>query len=75
MDKGTIWWPLTATWCNRARVQGEGVRDLMMVVEAKVGAWIGWDGLPVSHQYHSSHSTENPRDGNDTVVQFKSLQQ
>ena len=71
MYKATICWPLTATGCNRARVQAdvrEGVRDLMMVVEAKVGAWIRWDGLPVRHQYHSSHSAESSRDGNDTAV-------
>ena len=78
MDRATIWWPLTATGCNRARVQadvGEGVRELRMVVEAEVGAWIGWDGLPVGHQYHSNHRAENPQDGNDTAVQSESLQQ
>ena len=78
VNKGTICWPLTATGYNWARVQadvGEGIWELMMVVEAKVGTWIGWDGLPVRHQYHSSHSTENSKNGNDTVVQFKSLQQ
>ena len=78
VDRATIWWPLTVTGCNRARVQadvGEGVRELRMVVEAEVGAWIGWDGLPVGHQYHSNHRAENPKNGNNTAVQSESLQQ
>ena len=46
-----------------------------MVVEAKVSAWIRWDGLPVRHQYQSNHGEEDTGNGDDAAVQFESLHQ